>query len=394
MRLILARITLLVISSLVAIAAVFLVLEVSLRIVNPPSLRLVGKRILLPKNTTLKNTYNHNLGKIRKDIIIRRNALGFRGPNPPADFADHVTIVTVGGSTTENIFITEGKTWTDILAKKLSESINLLWVNNTGIDGHSTFGHIQLLTQYLSILRPDFAIFLIGINDLALDQERGADLAGIIGDVSPPNNIFRHISDNSYAIALLTKYLKKVDGHQFVSMTDNIVNFNVLGEATDATPLTIEELEQMSQRIKAYEERLHEIIQLSRIYGITPVFVTQPAIYGFGIDQETGVDLSTMTVRDFTEDQIIRSGKDKWTLLQMYNQKTIAVAARTGTTVIDLANLMPKNTKYYYDYIHHTEEGAAVIGELLYPKICEVIVKKFPEHSSSPCYTVSKTPVN
>ena len=39
----------------------------------------------------------------------------------------------------------DSKTWTDVLSKNLDSAFDNLWMNNAGIDGHSTFGHIILI---------------------------------------------------------------------------------------------------------------------------------------------------------------------------------------------------------------------------------------------------------
>ena len=41
----------------------------------------------------------------------------------------------------------------------------LVWLNNAGLDGHSTFGHEILLRSHIIKLKPDMIIFLTGIND-------------------------------------------------------------------------------------------------------------------------------------------------------------------------------------------------------------------------------------
>lgn len=53
-----------------------------------------------------------------------------------------MTIISVGGSTTECFYISDDKTWTHILGMKLKSVFTRVWINNAGLDGHSTFGHI------------------------------------------------------------------------------------------------------------------------------------------------------------------------------------------------------------------------------------------------------------
>ncbi|MGB8873625.1 MAG: hypothetical protein WCC75_09545, partial [Desulfobaccales bacterium] len=95
---------------LVALAMV----EVVLRIYNPLGFTMRGNKILLPVNRT---QIIHNLqgGRLDELVINKKNSIGFRGEGPPADFKAWLTIVTVGGSTTECLAINEEKSWPHLL---------------------------------------------------------------------------------------------------------------------------------------------------------------------------------------------------------------------------------------------------------------------------------------
>src|SRR6185437_6268137 len=148
--------------------AVFLLLEVALRIYNPFHFRLKGDKILLPVNVreTITNRINP---KLDATIVNTRNSLGFRGPEPPADWGRHLTLITIGGSTTECHFLNDDKTWPYLLGHDLSDSFRDVWLNNAGLDGHSTFGHRVLLNDHIKQLRPSVVVFLTGINDVETD---------------------------------------------------------------------------------------------------------------------------------------------------------------------------------------------------------------------------------
>jgi hypothetical protein len=141
-----------------------LIFEVFLRIYNPIHFTVRGDNVTLPTNVTLKLEINRpNMEKL---VTVRRNALGFRGTEMPVNLGNYLSIITVGGSTTECIYIPEGKTWTDLLADKLRKNFVPLWVNNAGYGGHSTFGHNILIQNYISKIKPKVVLFLVGINDV------------------------------------------------------------------------------------------------------------------------------------------------------------------------------------------------------------------------------------
>jgi hypothetical protein len=72
-------------------------------------------------------------------VVYTRDEYGLRGSyGTPAD----IRILTVGGSTTNQRSITDGRTWQDELARALRERDIHAPVANAGVEGHSTFGHL------------------------------------------------------------------------------------------------------------------------------------------------------------------------------------------------------------------------------------------------------------
>jgi hypothetical protein len=134
-------------------------LEIGLRIRNPFPFRVRGDHIALPAHQTY--TISHP-GAIKLDPVthVTKNSLGFRGPEPPRDWSQRFTLLTIGGSTTECLFLSDGKTWTDQLGRRASAVRPDVWINNAGFEGHSTFGHLVLLREFVVTLHPTIALFL------------------------------------------------------------------------------------------------------------------------------------------------------------------------------------------------------------------------------------------
>ncbi|MDQ6763531.1 MAG: hypothetical protein M3015_13005 [Bacteroidota bacterium] len=53
-----------------------------------------------------------------------------------------------------------------------------------------------------------------------------------------------------------------------------------------------------------------------------------------------------------------------WQVLEMYNDEIRKMRSH-GTAVIDLAAAMPKNSKYYYDFMHYTNAGAEKVASII-----------------------------
>src|SRR6185295_4759840 len=99
--------------------------------------------------------------------------------------------------------------------------------------------------------------------------------------------------------------------------------------------------------LKGYEERLKKIIELCQKGGIEPIFITQPLLAGFGVDDVTGVDLARIHAYGPRQ-----TGKMYWDVVEAYNEVTRKVGRANSVLVIDLAKAMPKSSRYFYDFIH------------------------------------------
>jgi len=343
---------------ILAVQAAFVVvlLEVGLRIYNPFPFRVRGERIVLPVHR--KYHFSHEqTTKLDPITSHTKNALGFRGPDPPRDFARRLTLVTIGGSTTECLFLSDGKTWTDVLARKLAQTWPDVWVNNAGLDGQSSYGHLILLRDFIVSLRPKVAVFLMGVNDIERE-----DLTTYDQSLAPNWTRWEQagvfLEDHSELVGLAHNLLRMARtsyrgfGHSELDLTK-------LTRLEDDAKLTSITLAQQDVPLRRYAERLNAIVDLCRSNGIEPVFTTQPALYGDAIDPATGVDLAIVQVRGAL------NGRLQWRVLEMYNDAMRRVAKDRDVLLVDAAVEMPKDSRLYYDLMHFTNDGAARLGEIV-----------------------------
>src|SRR4030065_2841368 len=103
---------------LISLILVLGICEIILRVYNPLGFRIKGDQIILPVNKK-EIIYHEGSGKLDRVVVHQRNSLGFRGPEPPGNFADWLTIITVGGSTTECYDLPEDQTWPHPVEEKL-----------------------------------------------------------------------------------------------------------------------------------------------------------------------------------------------------------------------------------------------------------------------------------
>lgn len=333
-------------------------LEIALRIYNPFPFRVRGDRIVLPAHQSY--TFTH-AGATKLEVVnhVTKNSLGFRGPEPPRDWSRWFTILTIGGSTTECLFLSDGKTWTDELARRLAATRPDVWVNNAGLEGHSTFGHLVLLRDYVVAMRPRMAVFLIGANDVALASARTYDQALNPENLSAAHRVLTFAADHSEIAAVGENLVRMARTHR-ANLGDGELHLAETKhrEIDDATTASV--LGGHKPFVDAFTLRVKDMIDICRTNGIEPVLVTQPALNGDAVDPTTGVSLATAAI----EPSI--NGRIAWQAMELYNDATRQASAAAGVPLIDLAREMPKDSRYYSDWIHFTNEGAVMVGDLVF----------------------------
>ena len=378
LRRFLAKVILLLFGVIIAL----LLLELLLRIHNPLQTRIKGNRIVLTTNKTY-HIKNDIIKALPPEVTVTRNSLGFRGPDPPSDFGKYMSVVTIGGSTTQCFFLSDDQTWTARLGQELEQSFSPVWINNAGLDGHSTHGHQVLLEDFIVPLHPKVALFLVGANDVARGTIAEWDAENVKSGLqfSSGKAFVKSLSAYSEVAALVLNMYRSYTAYQ-AGLTHHQIDLTKQGYL-DVTEE--EEKKDLSENASSsflndYKARLVRIVDTSRNAGIEPVLVTQPLLVGFGKDDVTGLDLAR--IKAYGPRQ---TGKMYWDVVEAYNNVVRTLGREKGVLVIDLAKEMPKSSRYFYDFIHYTPEGAQIIAEILDRSLCPALQAKFPQYVKSPC---------
>jgi len=360
-------------------AAALLMAEVFFRVHDPLGQRLRGNTIVLPVGKRYIVEQQH-ASKLEPVIVHTRNSLGFRGEDPPRDFDRHLTVVAVGGSSTECMYLSDGKDWPALVARGLKPSFPSLWMNNAGLNGHSTFGHLVLLRQHLLALRPKVIVLMAGINDLARDDLSGYDMMQL-GPQSAMEALGQHSAAASAALNSWRAWKASRAGLLHSQLDLRSWPWLEAGRREDAVRL----LNHHRKFVPGYRQRVQLLTRLCREAGITLVLVTQPTLYGPVIDDETGIDLGRIAV---SPDEAV-NGALAWEILELYNDVMREVGKREGVLVIDLARLLPKSSRLFYDFMHFTPQGSERVARILTPPLCAFLGRGFPEHLAKPCPSTS-----
>ncbi len=345
-----------------------LICEVVLRIYNPFQFRQKEDKIVLPSNYEMR-IENNTIENLDAVIQHTKNSLGFRGLEKPTDFEDWTSIIAVGGSTTECLYISDGKDWVSLLGNKLNEQFDEIWINNAGLEGHSTFGHQLLLQDHLVKLKPDYILFLIGCNDIERKDLNDFDSSKL------KNNTWKSVLVNNSELMSLIINLVRVFRARKMNLVHDSVKFEEL-DVVDSIDyeLVVETIEYQKQFTVSFEDRLKNLVHTSKKNNIIPILITQPTLVGKGIDAVTGMDLEKIKYCDEL------GGRLFWEKLEVYNDVTRKVAKDESVFLIDLAHELPKSTELFYDCVHFTNKGAGTVAQILNESIEKILAQKILEN--------------
>lgn len=304
-----------------------------------------------------------NLRGVEPGGTFTTNKWGFRGEEPPVDWDDYLTIVTIGGSTTANYYLDDGLTWSHVLQTELRDVNPRVWVGNAGIPRHSAATHSLFVREVLPSIRPDVALFLVGVNDMGPFRGRG-----VVEERLPESGIRPWLFRESRILQLLYK-LKKTYIEGAPVITGTVDPYFVEEPMTGEEPPMPGDLHLLLDEPDYYMERIRKLIRDCRELDILPVFMTQPSLYD---DTEYWRGILARQIWTGEGNREI-SAATNWRMLQTLNADLIRVCEEENVPVFDLAGSMPHSRDYFYDSMHMTERGADFVGTFAAVRLAEYL---------------------
>ncbi|MCA1910119.1 MAG: GDSL-type esterase/lipase family protein [Magnetospirillum sp.] len=285
------------------------------------------------------------------EFVYRRDKWGLRG-----DHADpsRITILTIGGSTTNQLYLPEESTWQQVLERQFHDNGRSdVVVANAGVDGQSTVGHLQALRDWFPHvpgLKPRFVLAYVGVNDT-----RGVDY----WTESLRNHAFHRIVKQKSAIFRLSRLVSGMIVAKRAKLTHRALDRGAIKwteTGAQVLPASDSNIEHYKQRLKLMADEIHAM-------GAVPVFVTQPR----GDYKISGGKLLGMVTDNGP------NGIDQYNALAPYNAATRQVCRENGLLCLDLAKELTFADGDFYDYLHNTPQGAEKIGRWLYSKLAGLV---------------------
>src|ERR1044072_8221213 len=263
---------------LASTAMALLAAEAALRLIPPLGFRQRGSTLVQPKNVVydIRADARSRSDQLEARVVHTKNSLGFRGPEPPAAFARRMTIVAVGGSTTECFYLGDGKTWPERLAVRLRDEVPGIWIDNARLDGHSSFGHLLLTRQALVPLRPKVTLYLLGLNDMFTDAPRDLDRVAIDPTAA--------LADRSELVATLLNLdrWRKPRASEDLGSIPKPVALRDRARYVMPAAAAARLWQGQEPRLAGVRRRLEELVALNRGHPLQPALGTQATLGGAG----------------------------------------------------------------------------------------------------------------
>jgi lysophospholipase L1-like esterase len=292
-------------------------------------------------------------------VTYTRDAWGLRGAYEGLGAID---ILTLGGSATDQRFITDGATWQDVMAREFAAEGKRVSVVNAGVDGQSTYGHIKNFEWWFPSLpgfKPRYILFYVGANDVVKDP--GSDYDDLVRD---KRTTWKTRVRESSAIYHVVRTLKATyEARRVYDLAHHYEDFSTWEWTT--VPLAHDHEALAARRLQGFRARLTRLAEETRALGATPVFVTQPFCeYRFRAD---GTLEGRARPSSYDDTQI--NGVDLYNIMRLMGRVTMEVCAEAQGVCIDAAQELVWEEGDFYDAVHNTPQGAERLGRYLHARL-------------------------
>lgn len=289
-------------------------------------------------------------GQIDKEcptVLYRTNNRSYLEPAIRFDNPD-LTIVFLGGSTTECIAVDEQKRFPFLISKLLEDKglrVNSL---NAARSGGTLHDSINILLNHVILEHPDVVVLMHAVNDIGV-LKKDNDYSSRMGHDISLTDIGKYTvqiaSTHSAFIGLIRKVLTS-NGFQ---RNDNI----------DYNATQIEDIEPFRARLKIF-------VSISKAFGIVPILMTQP-IAGNIKNEITPewMDLNAQFV---------------------FNRTIREIGNIADTEIIDLETYISNSIKdekelnqIFYDGAHVTDYGSSLYARHITERIHEILKRQQKE---------------
>jgi lysophospholipase L1-like esterase len=311
-------------------------------------------------------------GIVRGSYRIETDADGFIKPSHVHSDPD-VTIVFLGGSTTECMYVDPENRF-PFLAGRLLEQATGLRINslNGGKAGNNITHINYALNAKVIPLRPDYVVLMEGINDMGLLQREGT--YWVEWDTT-----FGHLVPHRLALDAIASDLRNLlipRTYETFRVAQQNVGFRLqgikqAGDAHAALAARPHPQPDAAENLAAYHAAVTQFVATAKAWGIKPVLMTQllqeePATAG-NLEDGNYLDPVVLAASGLTTQSAKRQHA-------AYNAVIRDVARTEAVLLIDLDALVPADATTLYDGMHYHDTGSRQVAEVIAVRLADEVL--------------------
>lgn len=336
---------------------IILGIELALRVYNPFVSQTKHKNKEPKEN--LRYLFTQNSSKYLDDSIKHtKNDQGFRG-NYYNDSAT-INIICVGGGNTECLYLGDKKHWPFLLQEKLQLNYKNTFVHNAGYEGNKLEDQLILLKTKIIPLKPTHVILMSGPEEY--------------GYVPPTNypSISKKSTSLSLNFLLKLEIIKTFSSFFPTKNNSNDISDLVIKDYSTIDTLTMSENEIIqsialqTKHLETYRAQLNQFQALCKQQNIKLIIVSQSILFTEDKDLFSNVNLGQIKTGKL-------NGKTMALIVKQYNKVAFEVAKKTNTPFITLSSRMPKDSRFYYNGFHFSNEGSEMAAYILYDELIKTL---------------------
>lgn len=302
-------------------------------------------------------------GGLPKTYQLATDSEGFIAParrHPRPD----VSIVFLGGSTTECAFVLPENRFPHLTARKLEDALGLK-VNgiNAGISGNNSMHSLVLLLGKVIPLQPDFVVLMEAVNDIGVLSAHGSywlkegSLRLIESERRSVGEAGRMLAQS--LVPYTSEFLQ--DARRSARGLFRVGQALAGAEAKAQTKGSAgSELESRKAAARAYESSLKSFVRIASAWGVTPVLMTQVNASPRSEAERGDTFLSRERLAG-----VVRRPEDFASVHDHFNAIVREVARSEGAVLIDLARARDWAFGDVYDAVHFTDRGSQQVAEII-----------------------------
>lgn len=307
---------------------------------------------------------NKEVSPTLSTVTFSVNLYGVRGRPVDPKEAD-VSILCLGGSTTECLYNTDEASWPWQMEDHLQDSARQrVVVANAGRSGHIAANHAYLLRHYDAVERFDAILVLCGVNDVGalLRDDREARLSRVEEETlfrwdRPHEAYYRRLRLWRWWEATWNVGTAAAPGRVFQDPAGAWIQAQrrqrreALAHQTLTRPPA-----NLEAGLAAYRQDLLGIVEAAKAKGRSLAMMTQPTLWR--------ADLPEALSRLLWE----HAGSAAYSpgalaeTMAAYNRVLLDVCEQTGTPCLDLAARLPKDDSVFYDDCHFHDAGCRKVS--------------------------------